>query len=92
MKVSHTYAALTEAEVAQLLKVNAEKLIGQYGDFITEHRWVSQHRLEGKGRGVTAAVYIDGRSIVVEGALPFALRLFRGKIEAVVRRKLASLE
>ena len=88
MKVSHTYTDRTAEEVKALFKDNADHLIGQYGDYIGEHRWVSDTRLEGAGRGVKATAYVDGQTIVVEGKLPFALKLFSGKIQSVVEGKL----
>jgi hypothetical protein len=88
MKVSHTYADKTAEEVKALFKDNADYLLGQYGDFIGDHRWISETRLEGAGRGVKATAYVQGQTIVVEGKLPFALKLFAKKIESVVAGKL----
>ena len=42
MKVSHTYADKTAEEVQALFKDNADYLLGQYGHFIGDHRWISE--------------------------------------------------
>ena len=68
MKVSHTYTDRTAEEVKALFKDNADHRIGQYGDYIGEHRWASDTRLEGAGRGVKATAYVDGQTIVVGGS------------------------
>ena len=52
------------------------------------YRVVSDTRLEGAGRGVKATAYVQGQTIIVEGKLPFALKLFARKIESVVAGKL----
>ena len=49
---------------------------------------MSDTRLEGAGRGVKATAYVQGQTIIVEGKLPFALKLFARKIESVVAGKL----
>lgn len=88
MRVSHTYSDKTADEVEALFKDNADYLLSQYGDYIGKHRWVSDTRLEGGGRGVKATAYVQGQTIIVEGKLPFALKLFARKIESVVADKL----
>ncbi len=88
MRVSHTYADKTAEEVQILFRDNADYLLSQYKDFIGDHRWISDTKLEGSGRGVRATAYVQGQTIIVEGKLPFALRLFSRKIESVVRGKL----
>ena len=88
MRVSHTYSDKTANEVEALFKDNADYLISQYSDYIGKHKWVSDTRLEGAGRGVKATAYVQGQTIIVEGKLPFALKLFARKIESVVAGKL----
>ena len=88
MKISHTYSDKTADEVQALFKDNASYLLGQYSAYIGDHQWISDTRVEGAGRGVKATAYVDGQTIVVEGRLPFALKLFAKKIESVVKGKL----
>jgi hypothetical protein len=88
MKVSHTYSDKTAEEVQALFKDNAAHLLGQYSAYIGAHKWVSETRVEGAGRGVKATAYVEGQTIVVEGKLPFALKFFARKIESVVKGKL----
>ena len=88
MKVSHTYQDKSPAEVQALFKDNADYLLSQYSAYIGNHRWVSDTKLEGSGRGVKATASVSGNTITVEGRLPFALKIFGAKIESVVRGKL----
>jgi hypothetical protein len=91
MKIRQEYPGKTPEQVAELMKSNVEQLLGEYGHYVGTMKWVSEHRIEGGGKGISASINSLGNAIEIEVKLPFMLRPLKGKIEAVVRRKLAEI-
>ena len=92
MKISHNYPQLSHEELLRRFKSRVDTLLGRYSEFISDRSWVSETHLKGAGRGVKADLKVIGQRIDVEVKLPFLMRAFQTKVEAVVRRQLQRLE
>jgi hypothetical protein len=48
-------------------------------------------RVNIQGYDISGNIYIDNNKVIVEGDLPFVARLFRGKIEHIIRKQLEEI-
>lgn len=97
MKIVYNHGLKAEEaynRIDNLLKNMAEK----YADKISnpETRWNSDHSemdfgVKVMGFGTNGKVYLEDGKITLEGKLPFAARIFKGKIENMVKEQLEEL-
>jgi hypothetical protein len=98
MEIKYPLNNYTKEDAYHLIDGFLDSLVNQYSDMISnpEKEWNKQKDkmnfgFEAKGFNISGDIRLQEKELILNGKLPFAARLFSGKIEKIVKGKLEEL-
>ncbi len=85
--------ALGQEEAARRVKGLLERVVERYQDQVSnlQHQWIGnavEFGFSAMGMSTNGTISVGDDSVVVDGKLPLAAMMFRGKIEETIREQL----
>ena len=98
MQIKYNLGKYSQEEAYQKIDTFLDGLVSQYSDMISnpsktwnESKDKMDFSFEAKRYNITGNIKLQEGQLVLDGKLPFAARLFSGKIEGIINKQLDEL-